>query len=74
MTDRMKRRYRSEYEWSEVPTPSVGSVQVSSGAEELSISDFAAVLWVPDIDARHKWREYVVAKPKPGSRPVGFRR
>jgi hypothetical protein len=35
-----------------------------------------AVLWLPDPEQRHGWREYYVAKhaaPKPG-RPLGFRK
>lgn len=52
-----------------------GSVEV--GPEPIpSISDYAAVLWVPDPEARHWWREYVVQRdrpPKPGSRAWGFR-
>lgn len=34
-----------------------------------------AVLWVPDIEQRHKWREYYVKRtaPKPGARKVGYK-
>lgn len=35
----------------------------------------AAVLWIPDIDARHGWREYYVRRTaKPGARAMGFQR
>ena len=35
-----------------------------------------AVLWVPDIEQRHGWREYYVKRqvPKPGSKPMGYRK
>lgn len=35
-----------------------------------------AVLWVPDIEQRHKWREYYVKRQalKPGARPMGYRK
>lgn len=33
------------------------------------------VLWVPDIEQRHGWREYYVKKaaPKPGARKMGYK-
>jgi hypothetical protein len=34
-----------------------------------------AVLWVPDPEQRHRWREYYVRKPdKKEDRPFGFRK
>lgn len=40
--------------------------------------EFAAVLWVPDPEQRHWWREYYIrhADPhsKPNARPIGFGR
>jgi hypothetical protein len=33
-----------------------------------------AVLWVPDPEQRHGWREYWVDKEKPGVRPLGLGR
>jgi hypothetical protein len=38
------------------------------------MSQYAAVLWVPDPEQRHGWREYYVRhgpqpKPKPGDVP-----
>ncbi len=64
----MKRR--GEYEWSEVPYPvtTVGSSDTTSGTNDAPV----AVLWVPDIDARHRWREYAIVKPGKPSRPCGF--
>jgi len=39
-------------------------------------TDFAAILWVPDPEQRHWWREYYVQKAteKPNARPIGFGR
>lgn len=36
----------------------------------------AAVLWLPDPEQRHGWREYYVKRegPKPGSRRMGYRK
>lgn len=44
--------------------------------EASHISEFAAVLWLPDPEQRHGFREYYVRKvaPKPGGRPFGFGR
>jgi hypothetical protein len=64
---------RAEDEWWETPQPSVGSAQAAT-SETSDMSDTAAVLWVPDVETRRGWREYYIAKPKPGARPVGFRR
>jgi hypothetical protein len=39
--------------------------------------DVAGRLYVPDLEQRHGWREFYVAKlpaEKPGARPLGFRR
>jgi hypothetical protein len=34
------------------------------------------VLWGPDIEQRHGWREYYVKKttPKPGARKMGYKK
>ena len=40
-----------------------------------SYAEFAAVLWVPDPEQRHFWREFWVKKGAPGSKPgsrMGF--
>ena len=42
--------------------------------EGLALADTLAVLWVPDPDARRGWREYYVERPRPGARPIGFRK
>lgn len=36
----------------------------------------ACVLWLPDPEQRHGWREYYVKKttPKPNSAPMGYRK
>jgi hypothetical protein len=49
----------------------VGKVEESADAERP-----AAVLWVPDPEQRHGWREYYVKKtqPKPGDRRMGYKR
>jgi len=38
--------------------------------------EFAAVLWVPDPEQRHWWREYYIRRSdaKPNARPIGFGR
>lgn len=43
--------------------------------EESSKGQTKAVLWVPDIEARHYWREYYIrAEDKPGPKyRTGFR-
>ena len=35
-----------------------------------------AVLWLPDPEQRHGWREYYVKKtaPKPGNKRMGYRK
>jgi hypothetical protein len=69
---------RAEDEWVEwAPTMTTGAASVSGNEPEPSdVTDFAAVLWIPDIEQRHGWRELYVKRPqpKPGTRPVGFRR
>lgn len=52
-----------------------GSAEPASGAPEPAEQPIA-VLWVPDIDAPHKWREYHIRKiaAKPAARPFGFRK
>ena len=41
-------------------------------------SEFAAVVWAPDPEQRHGWREHYIRRPdphsKPNTRPVGFGR
>lgn len=34
------------------------------------------VLWIPDPEQRHGWREYYVKKsaPKPSGKPMGYRK
>lgn len=53
----------------EQPRPTVGSAEV--GPPEVTVHD--PVLWVPDPEQRHFWREHYVRLPKPG-RPIGFRK
>lgn len=52
--------------------PIVDSVGSASGASGENTDHPAAVLWIPDIDGRHKWREYRVEKPEPDRRRLGF--
>lgn len=43
--------------------------------DELPVEwQYAAVLWLPDPEARRGWRDYFVKRPesRPGSRKVGF--
>lgn len=68
---------KSEDEWFDpVPAMTTGSASVATEPEHSELTDIAAVLWVPDIEQRHGWREFYVKRPvsKPGARPVGFRR
>lgn len=50
----------------------IGSVEQVTEETERPV----AVLWIPDIEQRHKWREYYVKRvsPKPGSKPMGYRK
>jgi hypothetical protein len=50
-----------------------GHASSTVGAEDAP-QKVAAVLWVPDIEQTHGWREYYVYRdePKPGARPFGF--
>jgi hypothetical protein len=50
-----------------------GSVQIDY--DEDAISNVAAVLWLPDPESQHWWREFYVKKrvPKPGGKGMGFR-
>lgn len=54
--------------------PVVDSVGSASGADGSSADHPVAVLWVPDVDARHKWREYRVERPQPKRGQVGFKK
>lgn len=54
------------------------TVVIEAGkAEELDVDAErpVAVLWIPDIEQYHKWREYYVKKqaPKPGARKMGYK-
>ena len=43
--------------------------------EAPQFGEFAAVLWVPDPEQRHWWREYYIRSDphsKPNARPIGF--
>ncbi len=50
----------------------VGTVEPLTDATDRPV----AVLWIPDIEQRHGFREYYVKKQaaKPGSTPIGFRK
>lgn len=55
----------------------VGALPAKIEIIEVSGMDqYSAVLWVPDPEQRHGWREYYVRKgnnqPKPGARGMGF--
>lgn len=64
---------RAEVDWSETPYPVtvMGQTDTAQGGTS---DQPVAVLWIPDIDARHRWREYAIDKPGTPSRPVGFRK
>lgn len=64
---------RAEVDWSETPYPEtvMGHTTTDGKPEQ---DDPVAVLWVPDIDARHRWREYAVFKSGKPRRGMGFRK
>jgi hypothetical protein len=68
-----RRRAEDDYYW---PTPLVPGHAASNIGPADDRPAVAAVLWVPDIDARHLYREHYVyrERDKPGSRPIGFGR
>lgn len=52
-----------------------GHLDLPAGAPVLA--EFVAVLWVPDPEQRHWWREYYIRHAphsKPNTRPIGFGR
>jgi hypothetical protein len=65
---------RAEYDWAEVPYPDTQQGHAEAlprGAPDRP----AGVLWVPDPEQRHWWREYYVDKPGTApTRPFGFRK
>lgn len=59
------------------PDDTIASEVGSAEAIEAETERPVCVLWVPDIEQRHGWREYYVKKqatPKPGARPMGYKR
>lgn len=65
---------RSEYDWAEVPYPATmqGQAEVAHHGDP---DRPAGVLWVPDPEQRHWWREYYIQKPNgQPERQVGFRK
>lgn len=69
----MKPGSRAEFDWSETPYPTTVMGQANSHPPSASTHPIA-VLWVPDPEQRHGFREfYIYPDPKP-SRPVGFRK
>jgi hypothetical protein len=67
----MKRHIHPDYEDDQVAAPFIGSVEVG----EHGHGQPAGVLWVPDPEQRHGWREVYIDKPgsKVGT-AVGFRK
>lgn len=53
--------------------PIVDTTGSASGADGVNTDHPAAVLWVPDIDARHRWREYRIEKQQPKPGQIGFK-
>jgi hypothetical protein len=55
----------------------IGTLHGVGDGEQPSKGPLRAILWVPDIDARHKWREHYVRGEveKPNGKPdFGFRK
>lgn len=46
----------------------------ASDGDEPEAWNTAGILWLPDPETRHGWREYYIKRPKPGaaSRGMGF--
>ena len=65
---------RSDAEDDDPPAPSgLGSAAVTPEEGPGRMDQYAAVLWVPDCEQRHGWREYYVKRPpKPGARWAGL--
>jgi hypothetical protein len=47
----------------------MGSAEPASGADHGASSP---VLWVPDPESRHMWREFYCNEPLPERAPIGF--
>lgn len=66
---------RAEFDWSEVPYPETMEGRTEAlPSDDSEMAGVAAVLWVPDPEQRHWWREFYVKRPtaaKPGN-VVGF--
>lgn len=70
---RQQRNYWDEDQYWHGPGEGSGSVHDLSDSEESPGT--ACVLWVPDPEQRHGWREYYVPNEKPQAKPstMGFK-
>ena len=68
------RRHACDDDWDWIDWPTPLSVGFASGADDGDGTDTSMpVLWVPDPEQRHGWREFYCAKPKPAPGPgMGF--
>lgn len=68
------RRPRSE-DYYYVETVVLGQGSVHDLADSKPDAPTAAILWVPDPEMRHSWREYYVQDEKPNDKPeqMGFK-
>lgn len=55
--------------------PSYGHGSIHDLADSEPVGETAAILWVPDPEQRHGWREYYVRHAKPNAKPrtMGFK-
>ncbi len=70
------RRVRGEDDWYGTTWLGMGQAHGVTPPDE-ERPEMAAVLWVPDPEQRHGWREFYVTKPGAPSaalRPFGFRK
>lgn len=63
---------RAETDWAETPYPE--TILGSAATSAPKTQDPVAVLWIPDPEQRHWFREFYVYPPDKPARSVGFRK
>ena len=59
------------WETSDTVERELGKAEVADADDDHPV----AVLWVPDVEQRHGWREYYVKRqPKPKGRKMGYQK
>lgn len=67
---------RAEIDWNDLPPmQSVGSISDFTTDDSSETKYPSAVLWIPDPEQRHGWREFCVypSPPKQERKPLGWR-